>query len=838
MAWTYKSNTYEGRYLQLDITETVHKDLNSSTLNWTLSSVGGNTSYYAVGETTITINGVRVYHNDAMGWSKKVFPVAKGKVSDSLEIKHNADGTKPNVYISFKTRVYISESLEYADEYINLTPIDTYLLSISAGTGSSITVNRTYSGYAKTGNLSNGTRLYYGDKLKITFAPSTNYAINEHTVNNVTFNSGNTHTVTGNTTVKATAQVLASSVGVTNADIGSVSTITVMKYDSSYVHSLQYSFGSLSGYITNTGEIVETETKFSATNIAFTIPTSFYAQIPNAKTGKCIITCRTYSSVASTSLLGEAKTCTFVVTATGSPVLDGTVEDINETTIALTGDSSKLIRYKSTAKATISATAQHESTIVSKSINGTAVSDNILTVENVSDTTFLFAATDSRGYTSTKSINPTIIEYIPLTLNAVLSRPAPTTGEVVLSFNGNFFNNTFGAVQNTLIISYRYRETDAAIWSDWIDIAASNYTKGSASYFTSLSISLGNGFNYLKSYVIQVRATDGTSENVLSTVTSEQTIYKGYPIFDWGEGDFKFNVPVYDKDGNIIDATRNPVELPSNTDTDTITVAGIYYQLSTDIVSNISNVPEAHPFFLFVYSASGFIMQKIIYLESGHEYVRYCVNPESGQVWGTWVRQDGLQVEQPTLPLSIANGGTGASDRATASKNLIYGNNWGGILTDTAQNISKQALIYGYYDSSFEVSTYKPTSWGFALSIGNNAADWHQIWMEQSNNGGGLFHRGGNASILPSNVGWTRILDERHMKRANVTFDTNGIGTMSCSGVKTTSAIFAMRNSSHSAGASNIYPIAEAWCDTDGTVTLMLSNPMSGTFPVSVFWSK
>lgn len=838
MAWTYKSNTYEGRYLQLDITETVHKDLNSSTLNWTLSSVGGSTSYYAVGETTIIINGVQVYHNNAMGWSAKVFPVAKGNVSGSLEIKHNADGTKPSVYISFKTRVYISESLEYAGKYIDLTPIDTYLLSISAGTGSNITVNRTYSGYAKTGNLSNGTRLYYGDKLKITFAPSTNYAINEHTVNNVTFNSGNTHTVTGNTTVKATAQVLASSVGATNADIGSVSTITVMKYDSSYVHSLQYSFGSLSGYITNTGAIVETETKFSATNIAFTIPTSFYAQIPNAKTGKCTITCRTYSSAASTSLLGEAKTCTFTITATGAPILDGTVEDINEVTIALTGDSSKLIRYKSTAKTIISAVAQNESTIISKTINGSVASDNILTVEDVSATTFVFVATDSRGYTSTKTISPVIVEYIPLTMNAVLSRPAPTTGEVVLSFSGNFFNGTFGAVQNTLTVSYRYKEIDSAAWSDWADIASINYTKGSTSYFTSSPVSLGNGFNYLKSYLIQVRATDGTAANVLSTATSEQTIYKGFPIFDWGEGDFKFNVPVYDKDGNIIDATRNPVELPGNTDTDTIIVAGIYYQFSTDVVSNISNIPETQPFFIFVYSASGFIMQKIIYLESGHEYIRYCVNSESEQVWGTWLRQDGLQVEQPTLPLSVANGGTGASDRATASKNLIYGSSWSGILTDTAQNISKQALIYGYYDSNLAVSTSKPTSWGFALSLGNNAADWHQIWMEQSNNGGGLFHRGGNANVTPSNVSWTRILDETHMKRADVTFGADGIGAMTCSGVKTTSAIIAMRNSSHASGASNIYPIAEAWCETAGTVKMMLSNPMSGTFPVTVFWSK
>ena len=188
--------------------------------------------------------------------------------------------------------------------------------------------------------------------------------------------------------------------------------------------------------------------------------------------------------------------------------------------------------------------------------------------------------------------------------------------------------------------------------------------------------------------------------------------------------------------------------------------------------------------------------------------------------------------------LPIAKGGTNANSKAAASKNLIYAGNWAGIINNTAQNISREALTYGYYDSSLAVSTYKPTSWGFALSIGNNAADWHQIWMEQSNNGGGLFHRGGNANVVPTNVGWTRILDATHMKRADVTFGSDGIGTMTCSGVKTTSAIIAMRNSSHTSGASNIYPIAEAWCETAGTVKMMLSNPMAGTFPVTVFWSK
>ena len=140
-----------------------------------------------------------------------------------------------------------------------------FTLSVSAGTGSTVTVNRTTSALgtslAATGNLSNGASVYKGDKLQITFTPSTNYGIDKHTVNGTAFTSGNTHTVSANVTVVATAYLLASDVGATDANIGAKSTITVTKYNTNYYHSLQYSFGNLSGYITSSGGVQSTEAK-------------------------------------------------------------------------------------------------------------------------------------------------------------------------------------------------------------------------------------------------------------------------------------------------------------------------------------------------------------------------------------------------------------------------------------------------------------------------------------------------------------------------------------------------------------------------------------------------
>lgn len=61
---TWKSAAYDGRYLQLDISESVNVVGNSSTLSWTLTSTGGASTYYTIDTTTVTINGTTVYSKE------------------------------------------------------------------------------------------------------------------------------------------------------------------------------------------------------------------------------------------------------------------------------------------------------------------------------------------------------------------------------------------------------------------------------------------------------------------------------------------------------------------------------------------------------------------------------------------------------------------------------------------------------------------------------------------------------------------------------------------------------------------------------------------------------
>lgn len=104
--------TYDGRYLKLECTQTQDIATNKSTINWTLTSTGGNSLYYTISPTTVIINGVQVYHKGETAWNSEVFPAAKGSVSRSLDIDHNTDGSK-TINVSLTTGVYNGVSQEY-----------------------------------------------------------------------------------------------------------------------------------------------------------------------------------------------------------------------------------------------------------------------------------------------------------------------------------------------------------------------------------------------------------------------------------------------------------------------------------------------------------------------------------------------------------------------------------------------------------------------------------------------------------------------------------------------------------------------------------------------------
>ena len=324
----------------------------------------------------------------------------------------------------------------------------------------------------------------------------------------------------------------ASSVSCSTANIGSNATITINRASTSFTHTLTYVFGSLNGTIA---------TKTSSTNISWILPTTFYAQIPNAKSGAGTITCQTYNG---STLIGS-KSTSFTATVSESlskPILSPTAVDSNTTTTALTGDSSKFIKYYSKASVATGAEARNSATLKSYKITCGAESLTTTsgTINSVKSGTFTFSATDSRGYTTTQTVNKTLVEYVKLTCS--MEAGAPTTaGVATLKISGNYWDGSFGTVSNTLTVQYRYKAQGGS-YGSWTTVST---TKSNNTYSATATIS---GLDYKTTYVFQARAIDK-----LATANTDEQARRTTPIFDWSKDDFNVNGTLKVNNKNIFD---------------------------------------------------------------------------------------------------------------------------------------------------------------------------------------------------------------------------------------------------------------------------------------------
>lgn len=346
------------------------------------------------------------------------------------------------------------------------------------------------------------------------------------------WNNGNQYTpptLTVSGSMALTNIPRASTIAATSAYIGDATTITVDKKSTQFYHSIHYQFGTLSGYLASTtGAVSEEDFRLGGTTIVFPIPSSFYAQIPNSPSGVCTLTCKTYSG---NTQIGNAETATFTVTANParcSPVVSATAKDTNAATLALTGNEKTFVSGKSNVQCSISASGQGGATIRELYVNGTKISGNTYTLNGIATKAITVRAVDSRGYPKEYTIpGLSLVAYVPVSYTAVAKRTDPTNGEAQLTVSGKWFAGNFGAVSNTLTAQY---QIDGGAWIPFTP----STTGGDIQATIPLS-----GKNYLRSYTIHVKLSDKFAAN-----TKKVILQKGTPVFDWGENDFRFNVPV------------------------------------------------------------------------------------------------------------------------------------------------------------------------------------------------------------------------------------------------------------------------------------------------------
>lgn len=228
-----------------------------------------------------------------------------------------------------------------------------------------------------------------------------------------------------------------------------------------------------------------------------------------------------------------------------SPTVTATIEDINTATLEITGSSSTIVKGYSKAKITPIAAAKKGASITSIKVNDTVVSKESIELSGTDK--YKVRAYDNRGLVASKDLvrgtDFTFINYIPLTFSGTIERHTPTGNQLDLSFSGNYFNRSFGATDNSLTIKWYWKEKNAAEWTlggtlvKDTDFVINNNVYHSGTAEKETKISLGNIFDYKKTYEIKIEYGDALLKNTSITLLGR----KGKPVYNWGRDFFNIN---------------------------------------------------------------------------------------------------------------------------------------------------------------------------------------------------------------------------------------------------------------------------------------------------------
>lgn len=648
---TFKSNSYEGRYLQLTITESVNVKANTSTLTWTLQCLGGSVNYYSTAPTTVTINGAVVYSKGATSWDSKVFPAAKGSTSGTITVAHGSDGKK-SITVGFSTRVYYSTAQEYGGS-MTLTNIDrtapTVTLATSNITASSVKITVTASTTAN--------RWWYstnGGSSWVEFN-STDGTSKEYTITGLTPNTSysiqvcarkKTNDVDGyssKTSVKTLGGSVISSVSTFTADAATAKiTMSVTVYNTSYTHTLVIKNGSTT-VLTITG--LSLSSGSNTITLTAAQRSTVLAAMSALKSFTGTFTLTTYSG---TTQIGTAssKTATVQTTSANSaPTFTAfTFEDSNTTAVGVTGNNQILIQNISTLKLTLTAaTAKNGATISSYSVvagsktaSGTTTTITVGTIPDSGTVPVIVTAIDSRGYTTAVTVNITVLEYEGINITEYTMRRVNEVEDTTqVTIGGDITPVTIDGVNKNSLryLYYRYRKTSDSAYNSYKDITSSTEYDDSGFNFESDEwLSLDADY----SYYVQFLVTDKlTSDTVTITVP------QGTPLLALRRKKVGINkrepAAALDVDGSVMMNGFNVLglvaALDGTEDLNNLVAGGIYTQALNANASTDKHYPKAIAGFLEVMAnPSGYIMQRYTAYDNSAVYVRTRYN----NTWYAW----------------------------------------------------------------------------------------------------------------------------------------------------------------------------------------------------------
>ncbi len=373
--------------------------------------------------------------------------------------------------------------------------------------------------------------------------------------------ANSTYAVTGTLTYSYPASQ--PTLSASSFNMGSSVTIYTNRADSSYTHTITYTFGSASGTI-GTGV---------GASISWTPDISLANQIPNATAGLGTITCKTY---AGSTLYG---TTTVGFTLNVPTSIAPTISSFTASRVDNGVPSDWGIYVRGVSKATLVTTASgvYSSTIKSYTLTGGLSGASVApgTLSPARPNTWTVTVTDSRGRTASKSVSVTVVDYSAPTISGAAFERCDADGTpnddgvCIRAKAGISISSCSGLNSYTAEVQYKLQTS-----STWIS-AGSYDTSGTAQVY---SVSLTDS-----AYDVRLLVTDA-----IQSVYAGATLDIGTVVMEYDpDNDYLHIVPKLVLDGSLIRTLDGSAlgfyKIPA------LTAAGCSYDV---VANNWSSLPD------------------------------------------------------------------------------------------------------------------------------------------------------------------------------------------------------------------------------------------------------
>ena len=326
---------------------------------------------------------------------------------------------------------------------------------------------------------------------------------------------------------------------VSGFNIGDAISIPIYVYISSYSNEITVKIGNTTICTRNTGI---TESGIYSLEFTSQELSSIYPLIDSTLQKEFTFLLKTYDG--QTQIGGDNSTKATGVLTDSSPVLDSQPTIQISSPVQTPNDT--VIKGFSYVNVGISVHSRKGARIVSCKVNKqdltlvseTTVGDEHYVIYNGSvlgDTNkYYYEIVDSRGQKFNGVYTANVIDYIPVTLNAILSRLSSTSNTIKIEYSGNFWagnfgNGTSGYQDNTLTIDWYYKLSTSETWtsggtlSPTIDTTNNKY---------SGNTNLSGTFDYDKDYDFKIEYYDLINGSPIRRGVFQQTVIKGLGILE------------------------------------------------------------------------------------------------------------------------------------------------------------------------------------------------------------------------------------------------------------------------------------------------------------------